>query len=133
MASIRFLSYLTLILQKWSYYIILPIFAFFFSLWPCECKFLKFRYFLEGSTYISYFLVHLTTFSWFFDFDTIGFLILELPVSLSSCATSAAQIQFSRYYAIPSQISSITHKCCFILFEGILQDNNASCVHSRIG
>ena len=89
--------------------------------------------FLEGSTNISYFLVHLTTFSWFFDFDTIGFLILELPVSLSSCATSAAQIQFSRYYAIPSQISSITHKCCFILFEGILQDNNASCVHSRIG
>lgn len=106
---------------------------FFFSLWPCECKFLKFRYFLEGSTYISYFLVHLTTFSWFFDFDTIGFLILELPVSLSSCATSAAQIQFSRYYAIPSQISSITHKCCFILFKGILQDNHASCVHSRIG
>lgn len=118
--------------QKWSYSIIFCIFAFFLS-WPCACKFLKFRYFLEGSTYISYFLVHLTTFSWCFDFDTIRFLILELPVSLSSCATSAAQKQFWRYYAIPCQIGSMTHKFCFILFEGILKDNNASCVHSRIG
>lgn len=76
---------------------------------------------------ISYFLVHLTTVSWFFDFDTIWFF------GLSSCATSAAQKQFSRHHAIPYQIGSITNKCCFILFVGILQDNNANCVHSRIG